>query len=798
MKKSIRYILGTVLAVMLLCMTLALVACGGEQSDITKLEIENAKISFMCGDVFETGDDFKVYATYKNGKVEDVTDRATVRQERDMDMTVAGDYQITVSFGGKRVIYTVYVNDSADVLRKIELDTTAVKTQYKLGDKVSLDWLALNLTYENAQKVMFTVKSTSLSDFNVSITGENGNEITDVFTSLGTFTVTVSRGNVKASFNMTVDSVNISSVQSAIAVGGYYSGKVASGEMLVQGAHPVYSKVAGSDGTMKPMLPPHTPVTTFKYDYEFGNNYAYFKERSYSFEAGGNETPEYKGDVAAEVLLTPIAEYHSSMDGEGFFVTQLNDGVIGTPNRNNSEMMGGAPVLLWYSSETEYGVESTLNNLYTHALRSSNKDLKETVDESTKTYTFEFSGLEQRESKSDYYETTVTFRLGENYEISYVKITQNYYENNSSLAGRDDYVPTFTTDAAGKTTPTGDYSYRTVITVNQTAGERTAQNSYGRDMFKITSYKLMYDGKELKDNAVMECVAGEMYTLTIADMLPETANLAMDMMLFDYEGNFGNAETWLNNEHFGLSRSGNQITLSTKHGGTWTILIKTEKTTKRIVVNILGNAPEADMQPKLLNGATGKFYDGNDKTLAVGDAVYFYGAVEQYANGAQTATVTSDNAEFATITKDTKDGVDCWKFTATKEGAYQVTVVSDVASRVRCIFNFTVTEIDFSGLLVGTYTVQDRVGDIYTVTFTQGQGETVGGTVSVTRTPTDENDNPLNDQAVTQTFTFGVEGTTINIEHKNDDKLWVEFEVDENNNLVLIDQREQRYILSKN
>lgn len=796
MKKSIKYVLFITVAMLLFCAMFALVACGGEQSNITALRIENPKTNFMCGDDFTTGDDFKVYAEYKDGKVADVTNKVTVNKESGMDMSVAGDYQITVIFGGKREIYTVYVNDSEDVLRKIELDTTAVKTQYRLGDAVSLDGLALDLTYENSRGVTFGVQTASTDGLDVTIVGEDGTVIDKVFTALGKFAVTVSRGNVKASFDMTVNDVNISTVQSALAVGGYFSRNVASGELLIQGAHPFYATVDGSDGKQKRLLPPHTPITSFRYDYKFGNNYTYMKERSYTFEAAGNETSEYKGDVAKEVQLSPISEYHCGTDDKGFFVTYLADGAIVTSNRNNSSMMNGAPVFLWYNSQTEYGVENMLNNLYTHALRCSNNDLTETADEAQKTYSFKFSGLEQRERASDYYETTVTFKLGDSFEISYASVTQDYYENNSSLAEQDGYVPTFTTDAAGKTTPTGDYSYSTIITVTQTMGERTDTNSYDRDMFKIKSYKLMYNGAELQDGAELKCEAGNQYTIQITDVLPSTANMTIDMMMFDYEGNYGKADDWISNEHFALIRSGNEIRISAKHGGKWTISVSTEKTDRTFVLNITGSAPEKDMQPKLLNNASGAFYDGNEKTISVGGEIYFYGAVEQYANPAQTATVNSDNAEYATVTKAKIGGVDCWKFTATREGEYQVTVVSDVAVLVRCIFTFTVSETNFAELISGTYTAKDRVGDIYTVTFTPDGNEAISGTVSVTRTPTDENDNPIADQTVMQTFTFSVEGLNIVVSHATGDIIWVEFAIDENNNLVLIDQRDNRYVLT--
>jgi len=107
MKKIKRYAIAVVLLLSLICLTVGVVACKSNPQ-ITALRIENARIDFMQGDEFETGEDFTVIAVYDDGTEKDVTAEVSVRQESGMDMDVAGNYQITVSYGEKREIYTVY------------------------------------------------------------------------------------------------------------------------------------------------------------------------------------------------------------------------------------------------------------------------------------------------------------------------------------------------------------------------------------------------------------------------------------------------------------------------------------------------------------------------------------------------------------------------------------------------------------------------------------------------------------------------------------------------------------------
>ncbi|MCI8458699.1 MAG: hypothetical protein HFE46_03405 [Clostridia bacterium] len=769
MKKTLRFGIGILLVAALLCAAFSMAACDSD-TGLLRLRVENARISFMRGDTFETGEEFAVYAEYKDGTEKNVTAEAAVRQESGMDMNVPGDYQITVSYGGKKVVYTVYVNDAEDVLRKIELDTSAVKKSYQLGDSVSFDGLVLKLTYENAQNALFTVTSTSLKNFSVQLQSADGTVTDEVFAALGAYTVTISQGDVKASYAVTVDGINISTVQGALAVGGFYRDRVASGETQVQNAMP-----AISDGT---------PYEAYRYTYMFGNNYTKFEE--------WHESPQ--------------KTFHCSKDDEGVFIVYMENGVIKTNNATHPDMINGVPFHLWYYKDSEYGIEAALDNLYAHAKACSNNDLKETADESTRAYSFAFSGLVFGSRDSDYYETQVKFTLGEDYNIESVQYTQTYYENNYALEGQmEGWVPMFTTDpATGITTPGKRFSQRVIVSVTQTAGERTAENEYDRDMFRIKSYDLVFNGQTLEDNATIECnVATPQYAVQIANIQPATAGFAQDTMYFDYEGSYlgGRKETLLSNEHFTVYRDDttNSIRITVYHGGTWTLLFRTYNTERKLTISVTGNAP-TQMTGHIYNSASKLFYASSSQTVAKGGNVYFYGKVNDFSDARQTAqlTDTDGDAETVMIGQTEIDGVRCFTFSATANGVYTVTVTSDAANSVSCVFTFTVNDLPvFDDLLNGAYTATDSMGNIYDLVFTFAGGAQGEGSVQVTKTPTHENGTPIEEQAVRETLSFTVDGGLIEVTPPQNDQLWVMFELNENNELMLVNARGNRYVLTR-
>lgn len=756
MKKIKRYAIAVVLLLSLICLTVWGVACKSNPQ-ITALRIENARIDFMQGDEFETGEDFTVIAVFDDGTEKDVTAEVSVRQESGMDMDVAGNYQITVSYGEKREIYTVYVNGIERVLSKIDLDHSAVKKNYNLGESVSLDGLVLYLTYENLHGD--PVKTTSLKDLTVEIKGEDGTVVEDILPALGKYTVTVSQGNVKASFELTADKIDVSTVGSAITVGSLNKGKVLSGDTVIR-------EEIATNGLHE----------SFHYQYEYGNNYTRF----------------------SDVRIEPVNTYHCSMDEDGIFIIRQEGDKIVTNDLHHPDMMNGSPYYLWYYKDTVFGIEDTLVQLYKHAKQCTNQDLVETVNEATGEYSFSFSGLERRSNNYDYYETVVSFTLSEDFTIATAEFRQDYYEDNSAWKEELDERTFITDPVTGITTPQSERpSHYVIVTMSQTTGERTAENEFPRNLFDISSFDLTYEGQILEDGATLECdVATGTYVIGIENILPVTALFTQDDLTFDYEGNRNGSASMQNNEHFTVFRSGSAIQLTVRHGGSWTLIFQTKNVTKRLTINVTGVAP-AEITAYILNDASGSFYQGETKTIALGGAVYFYGAVEAFANADQKAELISGNASASILERAKIDGIDCFKFSASVTGVYEIRITSTASPSQSCAFTFTVSDApDYSALLSGTYTAEDAAGNVYKLTFNRAdEGATVKGTISVTRTPTEPDGTPIPDEAVTETLSFYVEQLEIFVDHKGTDKIWLELSVNEENQLILIDQRMLRYPL---
>ncbi|MDE6613814.1 MAG: bacterial Ig-like domain-containing protein [Clostridia bacterium] len=779
MKKSIRNILVIILAVTAaVCAAIGLAACKSGD-EIKSLSIENAKIDFMIGDEFTLGDDCVIYAVYGDGTKKDVTSEVEIRKENGFDMNVANDYQITVSYGGKREVYTIYVNDFTSILRKIELDTQTVKKQYALGEEVSLDGLTLILTYENAQNRLVVSKTTSLKNFEVEVKSENGTVADEVFTVLGNYTVTVSQGSVKASYTVNVNGVNISTVQSALYVGKIFKTEVASGTQKVE------SSLHGG-GYFDDSF----------YDYKFGDNYTYLKNTE---EITTYEPDENDPDILVPVVRTLITESHFSMDGDEVFCARFENGGF-VPNHSlQVSMMEGAPNGLWYSFLNVYGIENALTELYKAAKECTNKDLVENADEANRKYSFKFSGLVNYASRPDYYETEVTFTLGEKYNIESVTYTQKYWENNETASGADWYVPSFVTDENGHTEPKIVYSKSTRVTVSQTVGEREESNPYSKDMFTFNSFSLKYNGVDLGDNGTIKCsMSNPKLTIEISDILPESADFNHDKMLFSFEGNrfgyqdsagvpVGPARGFL------AYRSGKAINVTLLNGGKWVLYVKTAQIEKSITFEVSGEAP-VTINPYIRNDASGTFYTGSEKTISLVGAVYFYGNVSFGTDSSQEATVTSSNASTAVIEKTVADGVSCFKFTATAAGEYKVRIVSSSNPSVYCDFTFTVSEApDFAQLLSGTYITSDVADTVYEVAFNPSSTEEpFSGTVTVTQTT-------AGGEEKSQTFTYSVitESMEISLVEVSGTKLGVDLSVNAAGQLVLNDVYENDYVLQR-
>ena len=324
-------------------------------------------------------------------------------------------------------------------------------------------------------------------------------------------------------------------------------------------------------------------------------------------------------------------------------------------------------------------------------------------------------------------------------------------------------------------------------------------------MFMFRSFDLMYDGHNLGDNGEIEfSVSGGAISVTIENINPSSASFAQDAMYFDCEGYYGgeqDSSTLLTvADGFVAYRKNNEIKITPKGGGVFKLKIRTDSGIKKtITLKIIGSAP-TEMIGQVGNAVTGDFYASNVKTVSAGGEIYFYGRVENSADTRQTCAVTSDNKAYATVQSVRFGDRDCFKFTASQKGEYTVEVASQSAPDVKCVFTFTVGDIpDYENILKSSYTVTDQEGNIYLVEFSprNANGE-FDGEVKITRTPTDDSDNPLTDQAETETFEYYVnqDELTINLTHSLGGNLGVKLSVNEFEKLVLNDRYDRNYTLN--
>lgn len=732
----------TVIAAIIAVGAFAFAACdtGDGNAQPKSLELENQRTEFMIGDTFEYGEGFTVWAVYGDGSKTDVTAEATITKESTLDMNVAGDYQITVRYGGLITDYRIYVSDFQKILRKIDIDTSNVRTVYNLGDEISFDGIKLNCTYENAQGGLAEEVVTSVKDFDVEIKHSSGKVIAGALTEMGDYTVTVSSGVVKATYDIKVADIDVSTVANALTTAAMFKGEVLSGtervESSMHGLTSVYDELY--------------------YTYEFGDNYTYVKES--------------RSD--------PVDELHLSLKDDGtLFCVNVQDGKMVANNYSDKDMVDGASFHLWYSSLTLYGVDATVANLYEHALAATNKDFKQSADPEKMEYSFSFSGLEYSSNVNaqDYYETKVTFRLGAKYNIEYAQIVQGYWENNDAFAGGEGYEKTFETDeATGITTPLVDVSKNTTITVNQVAGKREKTNPYSDDELTIKSYDLKYSNKILEEGETIETAmtsGKRSISINIDNIQPATADILHDAMYFSIEGSTSgevDSSTMLVENGFQAYRTRNRITITFERGGEWTLVLRTKNVVKTVKFKVTGFAP-TEMNTAIYNSLSKQFYRETEATTMAGSVLNFRGEVNEYANSEQTAQVTSANAANATIEQVTVGDNPCLAFSASEAGEYTVRINSTVAGaeEIGCELVITVVAApDMAELLAGKYSTTDAEGSIFDVEFTpENAGGKVNGTVKITKTPLGENTEvPDPTKAQTQILSYEVKEGTYEIE----------------------------------
>ncbi len=749
MLKKLRYV-GAIAMLAVTVLTLAAVfsSCGGAK--LQKLAVEGYREDFFVGDEFETGVDFKAYAVYSNGERVDVTDSVTVTKEVGMDMDVAGDYMITVNYEGKKTVYTVYVYEHDSTLCELRVDASGGRLSYMLGEQLSLDGIRVIAVYEN-EEGRKTEIAYSANKFDCKVYDGSDGLVEGAFSKSGKHKVVITRDGVSATFEITV-AADLTSVSGAIKA-------LKDGSKLLNGG-----KIDVTDTLIE-------GSNTTKFEFKFGNNYTYIKE-VLSGAGDFDYSKESHYGIGEDGTLSAVI----FNDGE-----QIPSGTV------VSDMMNGVPVLLWWNHVTEYGLEATLDHLYGVASRDPNKDYKESIDASERSYSFSFGYLQNRTEEEgvvgdDYFFVNeVSFTLYENNSLKSVSISQILYTEG------------FTTDGNGHTSPNADavQAHKLEIEAQCYTGERTAENPYSGDADKIKSFDLVYDGETLADGDVISGKVGEDIYIRIRNIKPDTANFESDLMYLS--DGIGNADAVMFvGTGFTAYRSEDVIRVRLASGGEWDLIIKVGKLVKKLRFDVTGADP-SELNTWIYSDIFGEFSPNTDVTVAVGANVYFRAEPNKYANGDYSVSLVSGGSNGTTLEKTAKDGYACWSFSTERTGEYVIRMISKVAPSVTCELKITVMDVpNIAELLKGSYEVTDDIGGSYLLTFTNdGNSDVTTGEVSISYT------DAGGTASAVYSFTVSTGDLTLALELKSGENVGVDLSIALNGSIELEDRYGSTYTLIK-
>ena len=439
---------------------------------LESISISGQDVEFYVGEEFDASD-LKVVATLSDASTEDVTLQAVVSQEADMNK--AGKYTVVVSYKGLTVSYEIEVID--DVLVSVVVENA--KTEYKIGEVVSLEGAKVTETYKSGKVV-----EADAADYEVTITAANGEEY-QAFAKLGKNTVKVAKGEVAYEYEVNVAANVYETVADAVAKGVANANKVASGTVVV-------------------------------------DNEGYVNEVAYAF-----------GYNFVELVGTDQNEYYSLLENGSVFgvVTGIdwdgNDYIEAAYEPTLSNLLGAdLRAVLNYTYDI-FGVESLVDTLvYVAQSEEALNYAEEVKEEGVYAFSFEIviDGFY-------YYFVEVEFTLDAEAEV--------FTSVNVEMKG---YYLVYNEETWEYEVPTefGEPEFTRVVTVSQVIGAQDAENPYPVEELLIQSFELEdAEGNKVENGATVTTGLKVALDLNVVNVNPTTANAAVDVikvMVLDDEG----------------------------------------------------------------------------------------------------------------------------------------------------------------------------------------------------------------------------------------------------------------------
>ena len=463
-KKGVK-IIKKIFLILLVGLFAVIVAACNDLPTLESISIEGQDVEFYVGEEFNTKD-LVVTAKLSDATTKVVTDQAEV--SHNVDTTKAGTYTVTVTYKNLSETYDVTV--IADSLVNFTIE--GLITEYKIGQEVSFEGATATESYQSGKEV-----AADLASYDVVLkAGEE--EYTGAFNKIGAHTVTISKGEVVYSYEVTVSANIYSSIEAAVNAGKANANKVSKGTSSID-----------NDGYVN------------EETYEFGANYT----------KSGNSEQTYHYVLLEDGTVFGLVE---GIDWEGNPYVEpayepMEQNLLGVDYRG----------VLNYNYDM-FGAESLVETLaYVGAEAINYAEVLPTEAGEVVTYAFSFELIIE---DFYYYFVNVEFSLDAASEIiKEAKVEMKGYMFISNEETGENEQPT----------EFGEPDFTRVVTVSQEAGERNAVNPYPVDELFMESFDLLdAEGNKLENGATIKAPMKESYSLEVANINPETANPSIDQI----------------------------------------------------------------------------------------------------------------------------------------------------------------------------------------------------------------------------------------------------------------------------
>lgn len=492
------------------------------------------------------------------------------------------------------------------------------------------------------------------------------------------------------------------------------------------------------------------------------NSYGNPTHKVMPFEFGKDKNGDVLHYTDFDWNMNPQEMYLMEDEGHAVVAVQKDaDGSISKPWETYDKVQYPYRTLLGYNEPTLYGTEGLLEGLVDYVKKNVNKDAKYQL--SSGKYELSFGYFTSLDTY-DYLVVNSSFSLGESNEVKTLDMEIVSYNQSSFMVDDELKVIQLLDNATASSTK----KYK----IEQVKGTRSYVNPISLDGFYATSFDLIYNDETLSDDSVVSIEKESYVSISVANVLPETANFNFDSIAVSVlEGN----EASLNANYQSFS---NEISISSSKVGDYKVQVKSKNVTKTFKVKV------TEAQPNRINvsysvdgpqGLTAYSYIGTIQGY-VGVEYVLNATVDPFAaNQELVASLDGvDTADYQLTKKSIQLNElmrDMWCFTPLKAGTYDVLLKSAVKDSVQEIVHIVAENApSLKDVLASDFANKEMSALKYYVTF-EPANDGMTGNVKI--------ENRINNQMeqASYTITKGEKFYTFSLTHVSGDEMNLEFKM---------------------